>query len=183
MQVSQSRHIRREHGAMTISHVESMKAVEQNSDLLNEIAEAARTIPGDARDAWQVIGARLAAGHDLPTWVKEYLRDSAANVACLDNLEGTASAFGFYPDSDDAQTKPKKALWDSLTVFSVIAGWRREAHNAGHKLSLEACFKRYILERLNDRDHEETVKTAYYRGRAIAEAEIGLLDALAARGA
>ena len=80
------------------------------------------------------------------------------------------------------QTKPKKALWDSLTVFSVIAGWRRETRNTGRKLSLAACFARYVSERLNDRNNEETVKTAYYRGKAIAEDEIALLGAVAERG-
>lgn len=158
-----------------------MEAVEQNPDHLNEIADVAITTPGDARDAWQVIGTCLADGRDLPAWVKDYLRDASAKVARIESREDVASALGFYPESADVQTKPKKAMWDSLTVFSVIAGWRLEAHNAETKLSLKDCFERYIRERLNDRDHEETVKTAYYRGKAIAEAEIGLVDAIEAR--
>lgn len=170
-----------------------MEAVEQNPDHLNEIADATLTTPGDARDAWRVIGECLAEGVDLPDWVKDYLLGVSAKVAGLQDAGSVetlgngvkwpsiASALGFYPESADVQTKPKKAMWDSLTVFSVIAGWRLEAHNAEKKLSLEEYFKRYVLERLNDRDHEETVKTAYYRGRAIAEAEIGLLDAVEAR--
>lgn len=156
-------------------------AVEQNSGLLNEIAEDYLTTPGDARDAWQVIGICLADGRDLPDWIREYLLNASANVARLESLDGVATALGFYPESVDVQTKPKKAMWDSLTIFSVIAGWRREAHNAGDKLSLADCFARYVTERLNDRDHEETVKTAYYRGKAIAEDEIGLLDMVAKR--
>ncbi len=158
-----------------------MEAVEQNPDDLNEIADAARTTHGDARDAWRVIGECLAEGADLPDWVTGYLQDASAKVARIAALDEVATALGFYPESVDVQTKPKKAMWDSLTVFSVIAGWRREARNDGKKLSLADCFERYVIERLNDRDHEETVKTAYYRGRAIAEAEIGLLDALEAR--
>ena len=80
------------------------------------------------------------------------------------------------------QTKPKYAYYDSLTVFSVIAGWRREARNAGRKLSLVACFRRYVSEYLTDRENEETVKTAYFRGKAIAEDEIALLWAVTERG-
>jgi hypothetical protein len=80
------------------------------------------------------------------------------------------------------QTKPKYAYYDSLTVFSVIAGWRREARNAGRKLSLVACFRRYVSEYLTDRENEETVKTAYFRGKAIAEDEIALLGAVTERG-
>ena len=80
------------------------------------------------------------------------------------------------------QTRPPKAYYDSLTVVSVIEGWRREARNAGRKLPLADCFARYVSERLNDRDNEETVKTAYYRGKAIAEDEIALLGAVAERG-
>lgn len=106
----------------------------------------------------------------------------SAKVARIDGLDGVAEAFEFQPESIEVQTKPKKALWDSLTVFSIIAGWRREAHNAGQKLSLAHCFARYVSEHLNDLDNEETVKTAYYRGKAIAEAEIGLSAALAQRG-
>lgn len=159
-----------------------MKAVEQNFDDLNEIAEAYLTTPGDARDAWQVIGTCLADGRELPEWVKAYLLRVSAKVARIDGPDGVAAAFDFHPESVDVQTKPKKALWDSLTVFSVIAGWRREARNSGQKLSLAACFARYVSERLNDRDNEETVKTAYYRGKEIAEDEIALLGAVAERG-
>lgn len=170
-----------------------MEAVEQNPDHLNEIADVARATPADARDAWRVIGECLAEGVNLPDWVKGYLLQVSAKVAGLQDAGSVetlgnglkwpsiAGAFGFYPASVEGQMRPPKAYYDSLTVFSVIAGWRLEAHNAETKLSLEACFKRYVLERLNDRDHEETVKTAYYRGRAIAEAEIGLLDAIEAR--
>ena len=109
----------------------------------------------------------------------------AGSVATLGNGEvwpSIAKALGFYPESVDVQTRPPKAYNDSLTVFSVIAGWRREAHNAGRKLSLASCFARYVSERLNDRDNEETVKTAYYRGKDIAEDEIRQSEALATRG-
>lgn len=157
-----------------------MKAVEQNSDDLNEIAEAYLTTPGDARDAWQVIGTCLSDGRDLPDWVKAYLLRVAGNVARLEGLGG--AAFGFHPESMDVQTRPPKAYYDSLTVFSVIAGWRREACNAGRKLSLADCFARYVIEHLTDRENEETVKTAYYRGKAIAEDEIALLGAVAEGG-
>lgn len=159
-----------------------MKAVEQNSDDLNEIAYAYLTTPGDARDAWQVIGTCLADGRDLPDWVKGYLRRVSAKVGQINGLDGVAAAFEFHPESVEVQTRPPKAYYDSLTVFSVIAGWRREARNAGQKLSLAACFARYVSERLGDRENEETVKTAYYRGKAIAEDEIALLGAVAERG-
>ena len=168
-----------------------MEAVEQNFDDLNEIAEAYLTTPGEARDAWQVIGTCLADGRDLPDWVKGYLLRVAGNVAGLQDAGSVATlgngvewpsiaeALGFYPESVEVQTRPPKAYNDSLTVFSVIAGWRREARNAGRKLTLATCFARYVSERLNDRDHEETVKTAYYRGKDIAEDEIGLEGAIA----
>jgi len=157
-------------------------AVEQNSDDLNEIADAYLTTPGDARDAWQVIGTCLADGRDLPDWVKGYLLRVSAKVARIDDLDAVAGAFGFYPESVEVQTRPPKAYYDSLTVFSVIAGWRREAHNAGRKVSLADCFARYVSERLGDRENEETVKTAYYRGKEIAEDEIALLGAIVERG-
>ena len=173
-----------------------MEAVEQNTDLLNEIAEAALTTPGDARDAWRVIGACLAGGRELPDWVKEYLRGASAKVALLEDAGSVleqlgngvawpriATALGLYLNSEEIQTHPPKAHYDSLTIFSTIATWRLEAHKKGDKVSLLKCFEQYINDVLDGDGEEETVKTAYYRGRAIAEAEIGLLDAVAERGA
>lgn len=170
-----------------------MEAVEPNPDHLNEIADAAITTPCDARDAWQVIGTCLAEGADLPTWVKGYLLRVSAKVAGLQDPGSVetlgnglkwptlAAALGFHPESADVQTKPKKARYDSLTVFSTIAAWRLEAHNRDEKGALLKCFERYINEILDGDGEEETIKTAYYRGRAIAEAEIGLLNAIEAR--
>ncbi len=67
-------------------------------------------------------------------------------------------------------------------MFSVIAGWQREAVNEGRKLSLAKCFKRYVDERLKGTGDEQTIKTTYNRGKAIAEDEIELLGAIAERG-
>jgi hypothetical protein len=131
----------------------------------------------------------------LPDWVKEYLWGASAKVALLEDSGSVeqlgngvawpriATALGLYPDSEEIQTHPPKAHFDSLTVFSTIAAWRLAALNKGKKESLLKCFERYINEVLDGDGEEETVKTAYYRGRAIAEAEIGLLDAIAERGA
>lgn len=172
-----------------------MKAVEQNSDLLNEIADDYLTTPGDARDAWQVIGICLADGRDLPDWVKGYLLRVSAKVAQLEDMGRTeklgperlewpcaASALSFYPESVDVQTKPRWAYYDSLTVFEVVTGWQRKAAKEGRKLSLAKCFKRYVDERLKGNGDEQTIKTTYYRGKAIAEDEIALLGAVAERG-
>ena len=106
----------------------------------------------------------------------------AAKVARIDDLDGVAGAFGFYPESVEMLTRPPKAYYDSLTVFSFISGWRREAHNAGRKVSLADCFARYVSERLGDRENEETVRAAFYRGKEIAEDEIALLRAVDDRG-
>lgn len=163
-----------------------MKAVEQNSDDLNEIADAYLTTPGDARDAWQVIGICLAAGRDLPEWVKGYLLRVSGRVATVDRTrdgsDAVAMALAFHLESADHQTKPKWAYYDSLTVYSVIAGWKGQAAKDGRKLSLAKCFKRYVDERLKGTGDEQTIKTTYYRGRAIAEDEIALLGAVAERG-
>lgn len=157
-----------------------MKAVEQNSNSLNEIAEAFVTTKSGARDAWRVIEICLTEDCELPEWVKAYLVKAAGKVQQAE-LENMAAALEIHPESEDFETKPTKAYFDSLTVFSVVAGWRREAENAGKKVSLESCFERYVTERLSDRDHEATVKTAYYRGEAIAKNEIALSDMIAKR--
>ena len=164
-----------------------MKAVEQKSDDLNQIAEDYLTTPGDARDAWHVIGACVAAGRELPEWVKAYLLAASGKIAAVertrDGSDAVATALGFHLESADQQTKPKWAYYDSLTVYSVIVGWQRKAADEGRKLSLATCLKRYVDERLKGTGDEQTVKTTYYRGKAIAENEMRFLDVAALREA
>lgn len=179
--VSHSGQISMKYGAGPLSGSESMKAVEQNSDFLNEIADAAITTPGDARNAWRVISVCFTEGRDLPDWIRAYLQTTAGKIETSKH-EDMAMALGFYPEAKEPQTKSAKAFYDSLAVFSVIAGWRREAVNEGLKVSLADCFERYVSVHLNDREHEETVKTAYYRGKTIAEAEIELSTLLEEQG-
>ncbi len=181
MMASHSGQILVKYGAGPLSGSETMKAVEQNLDFLNEIADSAITTSGDARDAWRVIGVCLNEGRDLPEWIKAYLQTTAGKVETSKH-EDMALALGFYPESEETHTKPAKAYYDSLTVFSVITGWRREAVNDGRKVSLADCFERYVIEHLNEREHEETVKTAYYRGKKIARAEIELSNVLEKKG-
>lgn len=171
---------------LPFSHAGPMKSVEQNSDDLNEIAEAYLMTPGEARDAWQVIGTCLADGRDLPDWVKGYLLRVSGRVATVDRTrdgsDAVATALGFHLESADHQTKPKWAFYDSLAVYSVIAGWQGQAAKEGRKLTLAKCFKRYVDESLKGTGDEQTIKTTYYRGKAIAEDEIALLGVVAERG-
>ena len=48
-----------------------MKSVEQESKSLNEIADAANTTAGDARDAWRVVGICIAEGRDFPSYARK----------------------------------------------------------------------------------------------------------------
>ncbi len=123
-----------------------------------------------------MIGACLAAGRDLPDWVKSYLRRVAGNVSEVEGL--IALPFEFFPESEDVPTRRKKGFYDDLAVFSVIEGWRLKAHNAGKKLSLQKCFADYVIECEKGNAEEETVKTAYYKGRAIAQGELDLAEAM-----
>lgn len=123
-----------------------------------------------------MIGACLTAGRDLPDWVKAYLLRVAGNVAEVNGL--VAPPFEFYPESEDVQTRRKKGFYDDLAVFSLIEGWRLEAHNADKKLTLQECFERYVIECEKGNAEEETIKTAYYKGRAIAANELALAEAM-----
>jgi hypothetical protein len=161
-------------------------AVEQNPDFLNEITDDWFKFPGDAHHAWKVVTRCVDEGREIPDWVKRYLRKVAVFTEGFDRhrdgTDGLANALGFFPESEEPQTRPAKALYDSLDVFSTIAAWRLKAHNNGEKLSLLTCFERYINEKLNGRGEEETIKTAYYRGKAIAEDEIAFGEMMAERG-
>lgn len=155
-------------------------------DFLNEIGEAWFDDPGEGHHAWAVIAECLDEGRKLPAWVLRYLRGIAGFVEQWDRArDGTdvlAEVLGFEGETPDVQTKPPKAKHDSLDVFSTVAGWRVEAHNAGTKLSLQACFERYINECLGGEGEEETLKTAYYRGKPIAEEELHREAQLIERG-
>ncbi|MEM7441406.1 MAG: hypothetical protein AAF393_17580 [Pseudomonadota bacterium] len=78
------------------------------------------------------------------------------------------------PIPPEPQEKPTKAYYDPIEIFSTVTGWRQ----AEKRTSLQKCFERYINERLNGHGEEETLKTAYYRGRRMAENEIALTQAL-----
>ncbi|MEL7445475.1 MAG: hypothetical protein AAGK02_06645 [Pseudomonadota bacterium] len=132
-------------------------AVEQNSDLLNELADDWLNEEGDAERAWEVIARCIDEERQFPTWVLRYLRRVADNP----------------PLPVEGAERVTKEYYDAMDVFSTVTAWRQK-----EKLSLQKCFARYINERLNGRGEEETIKTAYYRGLRMAENEIAFMEAL-----
>lgn len=118
-------------------------AVEQNSDELNEIADAWFEDAGDPEKAWQVIARCIDEGRAFPEWVLIYLRRLADDP----------------PLPEDSGSSPSKAFYNPMDVFSMVTRWRQVE---GKKPSLQSCFERYINELENGRGEEETIKTAYY---------------------
>lgn len=135
-------------------------AVEQNSDELNEIADAWFEDVGDAEKAWKVTARCIDEGRMFPKWVLRYLRGLADNP----------------PLTVEPERAPSKAYYDPMEVFSVVTQWGQAD---GKKPSLEKYFERYINERLGGRGEEQTIKTAYYRGLRIAQNEIDFMQMLA----
>lgn len=137
-------------------------AVEQNPDVLNEIADAWFDEAGDARKAWEVIARCIDEERVFPAWVLRFLRRVADDP----------------PLPEEPEPQPTKAYYDPMGVFSVVTAWRQVE---GKKPSLLACFERYINECEGGRGEEETIKTAYYRGLRIAQNEIAFMGTLLGR--
>jgi len=137
-------------------------AVEQNSELLNELANDWFEAAGDAAKAWEVIARCIDERRNFPAWVLRYLRRLADDP----------------PLPEEPEPHPTKAYYDPMDIFSTVTQWRQVE---GKKPSLQVCFGRYINECLNGRGEEETIKTAYYRGLRMAQNEIAMMEALAAR--
>jgi hypothetical protein len=133
--------------------------VEQNSDELNEIADAWFDDAGDAAKAWEVIAHCIDEGRSFPAWVLHYLRRLADDP----------------PLPQEPEPRPSKAYYDPMEIFSTVTHWRQVEDK---KPTLQACFERYINECLNGRGEEETLKTAYYRGLRIAQNEIAFMQAV-----
>ncbi|PZQ96724.1 MAG: hypothetical protein DI533_14130 [Cereibacter sphaeroides] len=160
-------------------------AVEQNSDFLNEFARAGEAHIEDAQQTWALIARCISEQRDLPRSAKCYLAKVAAfamtferspsRAAERSDSDRLADALGFYRERE---YRPSKATLDGLEVFSTVTRWRRQ----GNSLSLEECFERYINELLDGDGEEQTIKTSYYRGKAMAEAEIELSGMIIARG-
>lgn len=132
-------------------------AVEQNSNLLNELANDWFEVEGDAEHAWQVIARCIDEGRSFPAWVLPHIRRVADDP----------------PLPREPKEKPTKAYYDPIEVFSIVAAWRQ-----AEKVSLQSCFERYINEQLGGNGEEETLKTAYYRGLRMAWNEIALMQAV-----
>lgn len=134
--------------------------VEQNSDELNEIADAWFEDAGDTRKAWEVIARCIDEEREFPAWVLLYLRHVADDP----------------PLPEEPEPQPTKAFYDPMDVFSTVTQWRQVKSK---KPSLLSCFERYINECEGGRGEEETIKTAYYRGLRIAQNEIAFMGIVA----
>lgn len=137
-------------------------AVEQNPDLLNEIADTWFEEEGDDAKAWEVVARCIDDGHRFPAWALRYLRRVADDP----------------PLPEEPEPQPTKAFYDPMDVFSTVTQWRQVE---GKKPSLLSCFERYINDYKDGRGEEETIKTAYYRGLRIAQNEIAFMGELATK--
>jgi len=134
-------------------------AVEQNLDVLNELADAWFIEEGDADRAWKVVARCIDEERTFPAWVLGYLRQLADNP----------------PVQSEPDQSSSKAYYDPIEVFCTVTAWRR---TEGKKPSLLNCFERYINERCSGQGEEETIKTAYYRGLRFAQNEIAFMQAV-----
>ncbi len=157
----------------------------ENSNL-DELAEAARLEPGDAKKAWQLL-ATHTEGTNLPAWVKAYVQKSVVAVAAYDIENGDqaklAHDLGFYKEAAEQDGWS----YDLDHVFEWFTDRMMKDVQEGKKISISRTAREYLEERRMFDNSPDGARKAYEKARKRhaerMEAEAELEQLLAERGA
>lgn len=156
----------------------------ENSNL-DELAEAARLEPGDAKKAWQLLSNHIG-GTDLPEWVKAYVQKSAVVVAEYDLENGDqaklAHDLGFYKETGQQDGWS----YDLDHVFEWFTDRMMKDVQDGKKVSISRTAREYLDENRMFSNSPDGARKAYEKARhrhaKRMEAEAELERLLAERG-
>ncbi len=156
----------------------------ENSNL-DELAEAARLEPGDAKKAWQLLSNHIE-GTDLPAWVKAYVQRSAVAVADYDLESGDqaklAHDLGFYKEAEQQDGWS----YDLDRVFEWFTDRMMKDVRDGKKVSISRTAREYLDENRMFNNSPDGARKAYEKARhrhaKRMEAEAELERLLAERG-
>lgn len=157
----------------------------ENSNL-DELAEAARLEPGDAKKAWQLLSNHIG-GTDLPEWVKAYVQKSAVVVAEYDLENGDqaklAHDLGFYKETGQQDGWS----YDLDHVFEWFTDRMMKDVQDGKKINVSRTAREYREENRMFANSPDGARKAYEKARKRhakrMEAEAELERILADRGA
>lgn len=135
----------------------------QNSNL-DELAEAERLEPGDAKKAWQLLSAHIE-GVDLPAWVKAYVQRSAVAVADYDLENGDqaklAHDLGFYKEAEQQDGWS----YDLDHVFEWFTDRMMKDVQDGKKVSISRTAREYLDENRMFNNSPDGARKAYEKAR------------------
>lgn len=135
----------------------------ENSNL-DELAEAARLEPGEAKKAWQLLSNHIG-GTDLPEWVKAYVQKSSVVAAEYDLENGDqaklAHDLGFY------KVTGQQDGWsyDLDHVFEWFTDRMMKDVQDGKKVSISRTAREYLDENRMFNNSPDGARKAYEKAR------------------
>jgi len=118
--------------------------MDENSNL-DELADAARLEPGDAKKAWRLLAASIE-GSDLPEWAKEHFQRSAREIEAFDPQTGDqaklAHDLGFYKE---IEVRPG-GNYDLDHVFDWFTDRMMKDVEEGKKINISRTAREYLEE-------------------------------------
>lgn len=158
----------------------------ENSNL-DELGEAARLEPGDAKKAWRLLAAHIEETN-LPNWVKAYVQKSAVAAARYDMCTGDqaklAHDLGFYKEEAEQQ---EGWSYDLDHVFEWFTDRMMKDVKKGKKISISRTAREYLDENRMFNNSPDGARKAYEKARRRhadrMEAGMDLERFLAERGA
>lgn len=145
--------------------------MDENSNLIDEMANDSERAPGDAQKAWRLLAAHCD-GTDLPGWVKAYVKRSASVVAGYDMAAGDqaqlAHMLGFYKEKESPQ--PSGYNYDHVLEWFIER--MTERAEKGERLNISRIANEYVDEVCNMNGNPDSVRKAYEKARARFDARL-----------
>ena len=136
----------------------------KNSKIFDEISEAAELEPGDAKKAWRLLSKSIGDS-ELPTWVKDYVRTSAAVVAEFNLEDGDQSTLaqmlGFYREKN---VRPG-GNYDLDDIFEWFTDRMMADLKIGKKINVSRTAREYREEKRLFNSSPDGIRKAYEKAR------------------
>lgn len=155
---------------------------DEDSNFFDEMAEDAEREEGGAKKAWRLLAASIDET-DLPTWVKDYVKRSAAAVADYDMEAGDQAALahwlGFYKEKEEPFSR---VTYKRDDLFDWIMIRLKEYEDRGELRSIARAAAEYNEEVQNRNGSPDAVRKAFEKAREQKRDEIEFQRRLAERG-
>jgi hypothetical protein len=139
--------------------------MDENSNLLDEMARDSKRAPGDAKKAWLLLADAIDET-DLPMWVTGYVKRSASVVASYDmeggDQAGLAHMLGFYKEKEE----PQPSGYDYDHILEWFTQRMTEKVERGERINISETASKYVEEVCNMNGNPDSVRKAYEKARA-----------------